>query len=134
MNDLEKKSIECIKNMPIEETTYQVARNVVLDYITNLQQENTLLKHNCKQAQNSCRQHRLASKNHIRRLQRREKQIEDYKSRIEKAVEYIEKSKEINYKTIDTLSEEVKLLKGILNGENVMLNNILNILNGRSDE
>ena len=39
MNDLEKKSIECIKNMPIEETTYQVARNVVLDYITNLQQK-----------------------------------------------------------------------------------------------
>lgn len=39
MSDLEKKSIECLKNMSIEETTYQVARNVVLDYITNLQEK-----------------------------------------------------------------------------------------------
>ncbi|MBQ4031326.1 MAG: hypothetical protein II625_06195 [Bacilli bacterium] len=83
---------------------------IVLDYITNLQQENKKL-----------------SKQHLATI---DKLIET-QQRIEKAVEYIEKSKEINYKTIDTLSEEVKLLKGILNGENVMLNNILNILNGK---
>ncbi len=50
MNDLEKKSIECIKNMPIEETTYQVARNVVLDYITKLEEEKDKYKMRCYNA------------------------------------------------------------------------------------
>lgn len=50
MNDLEKKSIECIKNMPIEETTYQVARNVVLDYINKLEEEKDKYKMRCFKA------------------------------------------------------------------------------------
>lgn len=50
MNDLEKKSIQCIKNMPIEETTYQVARNVVLDYINKLEEERDKYKKRCYNA------------------------------------------------------------------------------------
>lgn len=70
---------------------------LLLDCITNLQEEKIQLEgkikqlgHNCKQASDSCRQHRLASKNHIRRLERREQQINIYKSRCEKAIEDID--------------------------------------------
>ena len=118
MNDLEKKSIECIKNMPIEEATYQVARSVVLDYIINLQEENNNLKEDFKRhidrineltersdnLQEENRKFKEYAKNYLKsKIDRKNEELElvktkfieehnkclDYKSRNEKAIEYI---------------------------------------------
>lgn len=37
--DILQKSIECLTNAKLNNTTYEVARDIVLDYITNLQQK-----------------------------------------------------------------------------------------------
>lgn len=41
--DIIQKSIECLSNAKLNDTTYEVARDIVLDYITNLQEENERL-------------------------------------------------------------------------------------------
>lgn len=55
--DIVQSSIECLANMPIEDTTYQVARNVVLDEIYRLNniinelerwlKEHSIIDYNC---------------------------------------------------------------------------------------
>ena len=122
MNDLEKKSIECLKNMPIEETTYQVARNVVLDYITNLQQENDKWWAIIKDYEMDI--HDLWFKNN------------ELEERIEKAVEYISSNcilsgewKEVEF--CKFLATETITFKALSRGK---IKELLNILNGRSDE
>lgn len=94
MNDLEKKSIECLKNMPIEETTYQVARNVVLDYITDLEKRfNSLLE-----------AHKICDE------EEQEKQ-----ERIDKAIGFIKNTKVVSYE-----QDEVYLFKDIPEGYDLL--------------
>jgi regulator of replication initiation timing len=91
--------------MPIEETTYKVARNVVLDYITNLQQEvrinNDLIPY-FKNKQKELKKEITNLQQENERLKELDENYpieeelaeayrreEDYKSRIEKAVEWL---------------------------------------------
>ena len=96
---------------------------ILLDYITNLQQENERLRIKCD----------LLTGKKIVELDKKAKQIkikaieqQDYKSRIEKAVEYL---KEHSQKTDLNIYgiENVLSFRG-------SVNDLLNILNGRSDE
>ncbi len=115
--------------------------NKLLDYITNLQEENQklnnktkrlnskikVLEHNCKQAEDSCRQHRLANKNKKRRLQRREEQINLYKTRNEEAIEYLEKNSEKVELNFVGFPDSIVNFKG-------SVSTLLKILKGKSDE
>ena len=113
MNDLEKKSIECLKNMPIEETTYQVARNVVLDYITNLQEENEKLKGVYYDPEEKNNNWTIEESELVKAFRERK----DYKSRINKAIEfnqivldsdYVYSQDEIAQKNLNILQGEDK--------------------------
>lgn len=123
MNDLEKKSIECLKNMPIEETTYQVARNVVLDYITNLQEENDLLKRDIEAMKHNYNLLVRCIENGESMTQKFENGLtyQDYKSRNEKAIEYITSEETINmFSSINAREKWLKInhkLLKILQGE-----------------
>ena len=46
--DIIQNSLECLSNAKFNNTTYEVARDIVLDYITNLQEENKILKENAE--------------------------------------------------------------------------------------
>lgn len=84
---------------------------LLLNYITNLQQENEELKKNQRYYKNG-----VFSLEYDKETM--SDMIDDYKSRVEKAVEYIR--------------EEIKDMPE--NGCRIRLNEVLNILNGRSDE
>ena len=83
---------------------------LLLDYITNLQQENEELKEYLK----------IMEKGKDNNLNR----FLDYKSRIEKAVEYIKDNAKYQKATINNNKYYNEYL----------INQVLNILNGRSDE
>jgi DNA repair exonuclease SbcCD ATPase subunit len=116
----------------------QEETNQLLDYITNLQQEND----NLKNIISSVKEDFLNANNELTNLQQEnerlktktkeqslllidyqdmEQKLEDYKSRIEKAVEYIKLRKKI--------CERQENMTGI----NILVE-LLNILEGKSDE
>ena len=116
INDEIKEILERVKKHYVLD---EIQDNLLLDYITNLQQELAKEKEEKDSWQrvairyfNSAEDYKLKYFN-IR---------EDYKSRIEKAVEYIKKH-----------LEDKKYLNEIYTDEKV-LNIVLDILNGRSDE
>ena len=41
--DIIQRSIECLSNAKLNDTTYEISRDIVLDYITNLQKANKTL-------------------------------------------------------------------------------------------
>ena len=129
MNDLEKKSIECIKNMPIEETTYKVARNVVLDYITNLQQENERLKKQNELLKDQNINEILKKDLEIcaKQYKKSDEKLEKYKSRIEKAVEYGNNCLELLKGQENYICESIDIVELL----KMIHKNYIDILNGK---
>lgn len=122
MSDLEKKSIECLKNMPIEETTYQVSRNVILDYITNLQNENEDLKNSLENAVADCNlrlQETEDLKNQVEHLNEFNYENEMYKIRCKRALKLVNNliSDDECFYIYDILESKKQELKHILKGD-----------------
>lgn len=99
MNNEIKEIIECLK-IALDSESYEV----LLNYITNLQQENKQLKEvlNCKEYFSSTMpedtEFVILTKNNYDR-QQKDIQLEliEYKNRIDKAIEYIKNNKEKQY-------------------------------------
>ena len=99
-------------------------KKILLDYITNLQQENERLKEDNKEEIKI--NYMFVSKCDSLNVQ-----LQDYKSRIEKAVEYIENTP-LYETTYDYNMEEELEIQNV--SDETASNKLLNILNGRSDE
>lgn len=109
-------------------------RKKMADYITNLQQENERLKEKNKMLQEDAWRNNdnlmEMVKEELEKSNCEECEIcEDYKSRIEKAVEYIEKN-QYKAKTITSYAYGSMDIYEIC----CESNDLLDILNGRSDE
>lgn len=92
--DIIKDSLICLANAKLNDTTYEIARDIVLDYINELQEENRTLKE-----LNVC----VGCNNNP-----------DYKSRNDKAIDYITTEQlYTNYSW--GKSQYAKILKDLLN-------------------
>lgn len=109
-----KQKIELNKSLNVQ-GYYDKEDKALLDYITNLQQENERLKELCNKYEE---EHSTAF--NLWKMKMEEmptyEEKEDYKSRIEKAVEYIK----------EDMYSEPNELYGLVDGEY-----LLNILNGK---
>lgn len=105
---------------------------LLIDYITNLQQENEKLKEENEKLKELDENYPIEEE--LAEAYRRE---EDYKSRIEKAVEYIKKdTRWFDSEYAKVYGELCSCAGANADRLEVLVNpgNLLNILNGRSDE
>lgn len=123
MNDEIKEILEDIKEIYYFKP--------LLDYITNLQQENERLKE--KSINEILKNDFDMCVKDLKKANKKIEKLEDYKSRIEKAVEYIEKEKS-NYMRSCDISNATNREGLIISSAVRTCDDTLNILNGRSDE
>lgn len=115
-----ESSINCLAKAQIEDITYKIARDVTLDYIKILEEENNSLK------------------SHIKTIKRRRKKQTSkknkYKDRIDKATEYIEKNIELNNDVLPNVEGLLVHKQDLIKNENNVLNCLKNILKGEENE
>ena len=100
------------------ENKYIITEKDILDYITNLQQENERLKEKVKHYEET-----QTFGDYVEEVNL----LVDYKSRIEKAVEYIEKHRKVYKLGVNQETDEFDYIS-------TSPQELLNILNGRCDE
>lgn len=111
-NNFFERCFGIVANLKIENENQIIAKEVVLDEIRNLQQENSLLKEDIK----GFEQERQTLYNTIHDLQKANKQLNRKRK---KAIEYIEENKLNTNKISEMLcGSEVMTLLEILEGDN----------------
>jgi chromosome segregation ATPase len=100
-NNIIKDSIECLANAKLNDTTYEVARDIVLDYITNLQERIAYLERSNNRREDTI----LGQRQELADLQ------EELEHQKEMELEYNDKHTKLMQKYSDLQKENERLLK-----------------------